>query len=358
MLSIGIIGLPNVGKSTLFNTLTNQQALVANYPFATIEPNSGIVPVPDERLTELAKLYNTSKIIPSTINFIDIAGLVKGASKGEGLGNQFLGHIRNVNALVLVSRLFEDSNIQHVNNQINPLADIDIILTELKLADLDTLNKYLVKLQKELKANPKLQSKFNDLTKLSEHLNQDLEIDYLTPEQKASFYDLNLLSLKPIIYVFNIGLEPPSEDIKKTILTNQLLKHNSLFIPIKLESELASLLPTEAAELRTEYGFYNDPPLTELVKSAFMSLGLQTFLTAGEKEVRSWTIKKGATAPQAAGVIHSDFEKGFIAAEVVKYKDLIQYGSLSACRKHGLIHSEGKTYIVQEDDIIEFRFNV
>lgn len=358
MLQIGIVGLPNVGKSTLFNVLSKSSALVANYPFATIEPNIGIVPVPDERLSRLADLNNSNKIIPATVKFVDIAGLVAGASKGEGLGNQFLSHIRSTSVLIQVVRTFNDNNVTHVKEKVDPKQDIAIINTELVLADLETINRRLPIITKEAKANPKLKTKLNHLEEAFNILNSNrLLYTNISEEALETISELQLITTKPIIYVFNIGEDELSNTSKQEILRQLVAPHETVFISAKLESELIELDDSDASELRLSYGILKSG-LDELIQLAYQTLGLQSFITAGEKEVRAWTIPIGTTAPKAAGVIHGDFERGFIAAEVVNYHDLINLGSMAACRSSGKLRIEGKDYLVQPDDVIEFRFNV
>lgn len=358
MLSIGIVGLPNVGKSSLFNVLTKSQVLASNYPFATIEPNVGIVAVPDERLDKLTKIYQTNKIIPATIQFTDIAGLVSGASQGEGLGNKFLSHIRNTAAILEVVRLFNDAVVTHVNDKIDPIDDIGVITTELVLADLSTVNKRLLSLEKEVKANPKLNPKLTIIKEVQTILNSNLPVrNNINDEDIEEIKDLNLLTTKPIIYLFNID----ETDINNKELQDKYRKlvepNVCCFISVKLESELADLSENDANELRLSYGLTRSG-LDEVILAAYKALGLQSFLTAGQKEVRAWTIPRGSTAPQAAGVIHTDFERGFISAEIVDYNDLISLGSVAACRNLGKIRVEGKNYVMQPNDVVEFRFNV
>jgi len=358
MLSIGIVGLPNVGKSSLFNVLTKSQVLASNYPFATIEPNVGIVAVPDERLDKLTKIYQTNKIIPATIQFTDIAGLVSGASQGEGLGNKFLSHIRNTAAILEVVRLFNDAVVTHVNDKIDPIDDIGVITTELVLADLSTVNKRLLSLEKEVKANPKLNPKLTIIKEVQTILNSNLPVrNNINDEDIEKIKDLNLLTTKPIIYLFNID----ETDINNKELQDKYRKlvepNVCCFISVKLESELADLSENDANELRLSYGLTRSG-LDEVILAAYKALGLQSFLTAGQKEVRAWTIPRGSTAPQAAGVIHTDFERGFISAEIIDYNDLISLGSVAACRNLGKIRVEGKNYVMQPNDVVEFRFNV
>lgn len=355
-LSIGIVGLANVGKSTLFNALTDANALIANYPFATIEPNTGVVPVPDERLAKLAEIYKTEKIVPASVTFVDIAGLVEGASKGEGLGNQFLSHIRSTNAICHVVRAFSDEDVTR-SGSTNPKSDIEIINTELALADLQTVNNRLPKLEKEARANPKLKPLYDALARIKDALEAGTPVHKFSDIDPEHIQDLFLITAKPVIYVFNVDEKDLGDDSKKKELADLVKPANALFVSAKLESELRGLDDADRQELLESYG-QKDSGLVQLIHAAYDTLGLQSFLTAGEKEVRAWTIKNGATAPEAAGAIHSDFERGFIAAQVVDYNDLIGAGSLLAARAAGKVRTEGKTYIVQPNDVIEFRFNV
>jgi len=356
-LEIGIVGLPNVGKSTLFNALTNNDILAANYPFATIEPNTGIVPVPDERLNKLATLYNSQKIIPATVTFVDIAGLVAGASKGEGLGNKFLANIRQCEAIIHIVRAFENNDIVHVANRVHPADDIAIINTELILADLQTIDTRLPKVVKEAKAKPALKATATYLESLKRHLEEGTPLSALPSLDTEHIADLHLLTAKPVIYAFNVDEGTLTDAAKKAELEKLVAPNKAVFVCAKLEEELKGLDEADAKELLESYGV-TETGLVQMIHAAYDTLGLQSYLTAGQKEVRAWTIKKGATAPQAAGVIHTDFERGFIAAQIVDYTDLITAGSETAARAAGKIRTEGKEYIMQPNDVVEFRFNV
>jgi GTP-binding protein YchF len=356
-LSIGIVGLPNVGKSTLFNALTDNDILAANYPFATIEPNTGIIAVPDARLATLQKMYSASKVIPATVTFVDIAGLVAGASKGEGLGNKFLANIRECDAIVHVVRAFENSDVIHVDNQVDPKKDIETINTELLLADLQSIDRHLPKLQKESKSNPNAKAEMAVLEQLRERLEQGTLASEITNLNTEIIQGLQLLSAKPVIYVFNVDEETLSNIEKTNSLSALVAPAQSIFICAKLEEELRGVGEEDTKELLDAYGV-TESGLAQLARAAYDTLGLQSYLTAGPKEVRAWTIRQGSTAPQAAGVIHTDFEKGFIAAAIVDFDDLVETGSEVAAKAAGKLRTEGRDYVMRPGDVVEFRFNV
>lgn len=357
-LSIGIVGLPNVGKSTLFNALTNNDILAANYPFATIEPNTGVVPVPDARLGNLQTMYASQKVIPATVTFVDIAGLVAGASTGEGLGNKFLANIRQTDAIVHIVRAFENDDIlRHDNGTINPRSDIEIINTELMLADIQTIEQRLPKLQKEAKSKPAAKAQYTYLESLLRHLQAGTPLSALPNLDNEQIADLHLLTAKPVVYAFNVDEATLSNDAKQTELRQLVAPAEALFVCAKLEEEIKGLSESDALELLESYGV-KETGLQKLIHSAYDTLQLQSYLTAGPKEVRAWTIPAGATAPQAAGVIHGDFERGFIAAQIVDYDDLMAAGSEAAAKAAGSVRTEGKDYVMKPGDVVEFRFNV
>ncbi|MDR2395028.1 MAG: redox-regulated ATPase YchF [Endomicrobium sp.] len=363
-MKLGIVGLPNVGKSTLFNAITKAGAEVENYPFCTIEPNIGVVTVPDKRLTFLLNLYNAKKVVPAAVEFVDIAGLVKGASNGEGLGNQFLAHIRETSAIVHVVRCFENKDITHVMGEVDPLRDIEIIEMELIFADMDTISKRIERFQKATRLNDKKILSQRELAiRVKAHLNkgQPVRTLKLNDEEKIDIKEFFLITAKPVLYVCNVEENSlPSLENKYTELVKERAKKEgtqAISICAKIEAELSELSEGDQETFLKDLGL-KEPGLNRLIKAGYDLLGFATFLTAGQIEVRAWTIKKGFLAPQAAGVIHSDFERGFIRAEVMSFDDLFRLGNQKAVKDAGLIRSEGKEYVVKDGDIIEFRFNV
>ena len=355
-LNLGIVGLPNVGKSTLFNALTRNDVLAANYPFATIEPNEGVVPLPDPRLGELARLFDSEKIVHAPVTFVDIAGIVKGASEGAGLGNKFLANIRESDAICQVVRVFTDDDVAHVDGRIDPKSDIEVIETELILADMQTLERALPRLEKEARTHKERRPAHEAALAAQEILNGGTTL-FAAGVDISALRELNLLTIKPFLYVFNADEGVLTDDARVAALREMVAPADAVFLDAKIEAELHELDDESAAELLESIG-QTERGLDALARAGFHTLRLQTFLTAGPKESRAWTIHQGDTAPKAAGVIHTDFEKGFIKAEIVSYADLVEAGSMAAAKAAGKVRMEGKDYVMADGDVVEFRFNV